>query len=690
VLAASCNSIFGIHQGTPRPICADPLMIDDMEDGDNLICTSSGRNGGWYSFGDGTVGAELTPPGDAPFRPSRIDDGSRGASRYAARLSGSGFASWGAIMGLSLRTTNGSDSQAYDVSGLDGITFWMKSNVPVSVEFPTVESSQLAVGGQCRDSPTETNCDNHFSFQITAPAPGWFEYTVPFNSLAQKAGGSAAWNPRHLMNIQFAVPAGTAFDVWLDDVAFYRCAGPECQPTCSDPRFPVSCRAMNGPRSSCQPPGTDCAAVAGWCADPLLIDDVEDDNSEICASGGREGAWYVASDGTSTDLTPPEGADFLPSMIPGGRGTSRYAAHYSGSGFTDWGAVMGFSLRNGSPYDASGAGGITFWMKSNAAVVVSVPTLETSPRSQGGPCADDDSICAGRFAFYITAPGSEWTEYHVPFAALSQNDGSATWNASHLLNIDFAAQRDAAFDVWVDDVAFYDCSASDCLPTCTDPALPMQCPASDLAPAGCRRPGTDCATYVDGCGASNTTVAPPDGLIAAFMGADGGNDIPGEIFAPGGSTLTFTTSGGLHLSVNAPATPVTQDLLVVDHFQDCADATAFTGVEFSISGSVSGCTLGYFTEDSVHLFDDGTPHGTHGTARAGIGPAVVALTASQVTSTPQTVRVPFAAQLRPPPPRPFDTSKVTGIGWAFSLAASTDAATPPCIADLTITDVRFY
>lgn len=690
VLAAGCNSIFGIHEGTPRPICADQLMIDDMEDGDNLICKSSGRNGGWYDFGDGTAGADLTPPASAPFKPSRIGDGSRGQSRYAARISGSGFESWGAIMGLALRTINGTDSQPYDVSGLGGITFWMKSNVPVSVAFPTVETSQVAVGGQCRDGPAGTNCDNHLFFQITAPAPGWFKYTVPFNALAQRPGGSAAWNPRSLMNIQFSVPAGAAFDVWVDDVAFYRCAGPECQPSCTDPRFPVSCRAMDGPRSSCQPAGTDCAAVARWCADPLLIDDMEDGNSAICASGAREGGWFVAADGTSADLTPPEGADFRPTMIPGGRGASNYAARITGSGFTGFGALMGFSLRDGNPYDASGVSGLTFWMKSNGAVAVTFPTLETTPPSQGGQCTDTEYLCSNHFAFYITAPSSEWTQYQVPFSALGQNGSFGTWNPSHLLDVDFVAQRNTAFDVWVDDVAFDDCSTSDCLPTCTDPAFPVQCPASALAPAGCRRPGTDCATYIRGCGASNTTVAPPDGLIAAFTGADRGNDIPGDLFAVGGSAPTFTVGGGLHVAVNASPTPATQELVVVDHFQDCADATAFTGVQFSISGSVSGCTLGYLTEDSMHLFDDGAPYGTHGTARAGIRPAFVALTADQITSAPQTVMIPFAAQSGSFPPTPVDAAKVTGVGWAFSIDGSTDATAPPCVADLTITDVRFY
>ena len=37
-LAAGCNSVFGIDEGTPRPMCVDFLTIDDMEDRDGFIC----------------------------------------------------------------------------------------------------------------------------------------------------------------------------------------------------------------------------------------------------------------------------------------------------------------------------------------------------------------------------------------------------------------------------------------------------------------------------------------------------------------------------------------------------------------------------------------------------------------------------------------------------------------------------
>ena len=567
LLATGCNSLFGIQEGTPRPMCVDDLTIDDMEDADGWICRRfAGRTGVWFDFGDGSPTGELTPSSNKAFTPTRIEDGSRGTSRYAARFSGSGFTIFGAIMGLDLL----SPRQPFDLGGLGGVTFWMRSNGPVAIDFPTEETVPVSEGGQC-----ESACNRHFSFQITAPAPGWVEYDVPFNALRVGAG-SAPWNPRHLYGINFRVSAGAPFDVWIDDLAFYACGGPECAPTCTDPRFPVSCSAMGGPRSSCQPPDTNCADLDSRCADPLVIDDMEDGDSAICASGGRQGFWYSAGDGTSTDLTPGQDADFLQTEIPGGRGTSHYAARLTGSGFTDFGALMGFAPNDGKPYDASGASGLTFWMKSNVAASVSFPTLETNSPSDGGECAEGEYLCNNRFAFQITAPPNEWTEYHVPFAALAQNAGSATWQPSHLLHIDFAARRDTPFDVWVDDVAFYGCAGSSCVPTCTDPAFPVQCPASALAPAGCRRPGTDCATFVRGCGASNTTVAPPDGLIATFMGAGGGsgNDIAGDIFALGTpAPTTTTTNGALHIAMNAPSASMAQELFVVDHFKDCVDGT---------------------------------------------------------------------------------------------------------------------
>ena len=70
--------------------------------------------------------------------------------------------------------------------------------------------------------------------------------------------------------------------------------------------------------------GGDSSQTAAGCSDPLMIDDLEDGNRSICESSGRHGSWSVLGDGTSTNLSPK--GDFTPTLIPGGREGSRYAA----------------------------------------------------------------------------------------------------------------------------------------------------------------------------------------------------------------------------------------------------------------------------------------------------------------------------------------------------------------------------
>ena len=258
LVVAGCNAVFDISKGTPRRLCADPLLIDDLEDGDGSICLTNGREGGWFAADDGTSTAELTPSSD--FAPTLIEEGPRGKSRYAARLRGSGFTDWGAVLGVGF-------AEPGDVSGVNGIRFWMRSTTPISVGISTTETTPISDGGECMDAAGEQNCYNDFAFSITAPSPDWAEYKVPFNALGQSPGGSAIWNPRHVTNILFHLPANAEFDVSIDDLSFYSCAN--CQPTCMDPEFPVSCREGGGVRASCQPPGTDCAALGMAPEDPL-------------------------------------------------------------------------------------------------------------------------------------------------------------------------------------------------------------------------------------------------------------------------------------------------------------------------------------------------------------------------------------------------------------------------------------
>jgi hypothetical protein len=260
--------------------------------------------------------------------------------------------------------------------------------------------------------------------------------------------------------------------------------------------------------------GADAGTVG--CTDPLMIDDMEDGDRFICNSGGRRGAWYTVDDGTSTNLTPPLGGNFTQTMIPGGRGTSRQAARLTGSGFTIWGAAMGFNLNQmGStivPYDASATQGVKFWMKSNVPVYVNFPIPATlSLAEPAGTCVDSagEWNCDNLFGFPISVPTpGEWVEYDVPYAALTQETyrwdsegnpiyGNATFDPTQLVNIQFNVRGDETFDVWIDDIRFYSCAGSDCVPTCTNPAYPVACPARGAVTGGCRPIGTDCSKVLD-------------------------------------------------------------------------------------------------------------------------------------------------------------------------------------------------
>jgi hypothetical protein len=249
------------------------------------------------------------------------------------------------------------------------------------------------------------------------------------------------------------------------------------------------------------------------CKDEFIIDDLEDGDGEICdgeASAKRKGSWYTLDDGTGT-VTPAPGEPFLPTLIPGGRDGSVYAAHMNGSNFALWGARMGLNLYvvglGAQSYDASSIGGITFWLKSNAPVALELPIPATIPMDQGaGACEDKDGArnCGNHFQFPILAPDPDsWVEYHVPFSALIQGyeqdqggntiTGSASFSPGQLVSVQFVAPQ-ASFDVWVDDISFYSCTGKACLPTCTDPTRPQSCPAKGDVVAGCWPQGAVCDT----------------------------------------------------------------------------------------------------------------------------------------------------------------------------------------------------
>jgi hypothetical protein len=496
---ASCRQVLGITD-PPRP-CGDELMIDDFEDGDHFICNSGRRRGAWFSFGDGSPDGQLGS--GTLFSPSPIPAGETNTSRRAAHFTGSGFTRWGAILGLNFNF-DGISRAPYNANSAGIIKFRMKSNTPIGFDIITPDTALVIDGGTCVEG-ADGNCNRHFRWDISVPAPGWTEYKVPFSALRQD--GNAQWDPSKLFGLQFVAPANVSFDVWIDDVAFEYCALPECKPTCTDPKAPVACAKAERRRAGCFPADTTCAVDPSWCLDPTVIDDMEDGDGFICESAGRDGGWYTfaANDGV---------VQFEQGLIPGGRGDSWRAAHLTASGLTGWGAGMGVGL-NGSGqqlYDPGAANGLAFWARGNVPVVVQFRLAETTPAGAPPGTCTNPADCDNHFKFGFPAPGDQWTEYRVPFTALRQGaGGSVRFDPSHAVAVEFAFPA-PDIDIWIDDLRFYTCQGAACVPTCADPMYPVACPASGSLPAYCWPAGTDCAN-------------PPDLTYHTSIGGTGSDDV---------------------------------------------------------------------------------------------------------------------------------------------------------------------
>jgi len=208
--------------------------------------------------------------------------------------------------------------------------------------------------------------------------------------------------------------------------------------------------------------------------------------------------------------------------------------------------------------------------------------------------------------------------------------------------------------------------------------------------------GSDSASGAGGgCNVSNTLASPASGLIADFADADGGIEIMGGVFDYGtgsediGRPTTSMDSGSLHVTENQAATDVPQYVGVFMYFLQCVDASAFSGVKFTVSGSFSGCSMQIFACDSAH-FDAGSgaalATGTPGSYQPQFG-----VDSSQVSLAPQTLVVPFTSQVGGSPATPLDPATLIGMDWQFTIdAAAAGSGAPGCVADLTIDDVTFY
>jgi hypothetical protein len=190
-------------------------------------------------------------------------------------------------------------------------------------------------------------------------------------------------------------------------------------------------------------------------ADDGLIDDGEDGDFKIAATGGRCGGWMVGKDEKSSI----EPKDHKQIMTAGGPDKSKMAVHVQGTTASneDACAATFMILACGNMYDATKYAGITFWAKSGSKSPAKIRFAVTD--GQTDPQGKIDDLCTRHFGKTLEI-GTEWKKYTVPLADLTQGAGEqryATVDSHRLFSLGWALSAGQDFDLWLDEVRFDRC-----------------------------------------------------------------------------------------------------------------------------------------------------------------------------------------------------------------------------------------
>jgi hypothetical protein len=144
----------------------------------------------------------------------------RGNSTRGARTSGGAFDNWGALLGAPLLEKSGV-AYPYDLSGYQGIRFWVKSGTNV---WNSAKKMRLALPMTGTVAGTGcTMCNDHFAAEFNLSTT-WTQVSVPFTALKQAGTGKPQLGTpdlKHVIFLEFGVGPHVSFDVYIDDVELY-------------------------------------------------------------------------------------------------------------------------------------------------------------------------------------------------------------------------------------------------------------------------------------------------------------------------------------------------------------------------------------------------------------------------------------------------------------------------------------
>jgi hypothetical protein len=206
-------------------------------------------------------------------------------------------------------------------------------------------------------------------------------------------------------------------------------------------------------------PFTTCPAE--YKIGPTLFDDLEDgDGMTRPQVLPLRGFWFTYNDMTGTQMPVPDGV-FLP-RAPGSPRSSVYAACTQGSGFTEWGAGIGFNMADigegrTCPIDISGTQGLRFSFRGVGNFQLTIPRRATASAMNNGTCTGTDCDYGAFARFPSTA---DWTTVSVAWSRLS--DGVLPFSPEDVFGFQFQAYDPEFpdgppidFEFCVDDVELY-------------------------------------------------------------------------------------------------------------------------------------------------------------------------------------------------------------------------------------------
>jgi hypothetical protein len=192
----------------------------------------------------------------------------------------------------------------------------------------------------------------------------------------------------------------------------------------------------------------DLKAVGKASCERPVIDDFEDNDTDISIFDDRSGSWYTYKDKNGTTLSP----DPLALTNEGAQGSKQGIRIFGKTGQdVDTFAGLGVPLSDTlMPYDLSGVSGICFRAKGAGTARVMLPDVNTFP--QGGRCKS----CYNSFGkdFQLTP---DWQELCFRFEKMAQKRGwgepAPALASDKVFGIQFQIYKhDLSYDLWLDDI----------------------------------------------------------------------------------------------------------------------------------------------------------------------------------------------------------------------------------------------